>query len=145
MVEIDGAKHPDELPDYLVWSHGFSRLATIKAKNMRLALATLTLSPEDLKLAYAESEKQEERDQQCGESTRRVVESLKGAGRLKVEAAVRPLILECRWAVLHARDRLLSAMSFDGRITLELWMLEARRTIKAYVPKSDLEFFRQPR
>lgn len=145
IVEIDGATAPHELPEYLVWSHGFSRLATMRTKNMRLALATLNLSPRDMKLASAESQKQEERDRACGESTKRIVQSMKGVKPSQIEAALRPAILECRWAVLEARDRLLLAMSFDGRAALDSWMLDARRTIKAYVSKKDLEFFRLPR
>ena len=145
MIEIDGATHPELLPEYLIWTHGFSRLAAIKRQNITVALDTLELAPRDADLAFAEAAKQDERDRRCSDQTRRIMEATRNAKPEKIEAAVRPAILECRWEVLGAKDRLLDAMSPEGRATLVNWMLDARKGMKAYIPKSDLEFFKQPK
>jgi hypothetical protein len=145
MIEIDGAQHPELLPEYLIWTQGFSRLAAIKRDDMTIALDTLQLAPRDADLAFAEAAKQDERDRRCSDQTRRIMEATRTAKPEKIEAAVRPAILECRWEVLAAKDRLLDAMSPEGRATLVNWMLDARKGMKAYIPKSDLEFFKQPK
>jgi hypothetical protein len=145
LVEIDGAKHPELLPEYLVWTHGLSALSAIKKDNITAALETLPLSPRDADLAFAEGVRQDDRDRRCGERTRRIMESLRTAAPAKIEAALRPAILDCRWEVLDAKDRLLAAMSPEGRATLVAWVLDGRQGIKSYVPKGDLEFYRQPK
>lgn len=145
MVEIDGAKTPELLPEYLVWTQGLSGLSIIKRDNITPALEELRLSSRDADLAFAEARRQDDRDRQCADRTRRVMEAMRNAEPAKIEVALRPAILACRWEVLDARDRLLDAMSPEGRATLTAWVLDGRRGIKAYVPKGDLEFFKQPK
>lgn len=145
MVEIDGAKTPDALPDYVVWTQGLSAFSIIKRDNIVTAMQETRLSDADLALALAEGERQDKRDTECADRTRPIAESMRGQKVEKIEAAVRPEVLKCRWAVLDAADRLLASMSPDGRIALTAWIMDRRKGIKVYVPKSDLEFFKQPR
>ena len=145
MVEVDGAKTPELLPEYLIWTHGLSGLSTIKKNNIVPAIESLGLSASDASLAFAEGERQDERDRRCADRTRPIMEAMRGSQAAKIEAALRPEILKCRWEVLDAKDRLLAAMSPEGASALTAWILDGRRTIKAYVVKTDLEFFRQPR
>lgn len=147
MVEINGADHPEAIPDYLAWQTGFSKLAHIKDRNIVPALDALALTRDDLALAYQESAKQSERDDACGEKTRRLMEA-KRAQKAKprdIETAVRPLILDCRQITLDAKDRLLNRLSPEGRSKLESWIDESRRTIRVQIRKDQLDFFRRPR
>jgi hypothetical protein len=145
MIEIDGAKNPEAIPEYLAWTLGLSGLSIIKRNNIVTAIEELGLSPADAALAFAEGERQGKRDQECSSRTRPIAESMRGQRGDKIEAALRPEILKCRWAVLDAKDSLLSSMTPEGRVALTAWVLAGRKDIKSLVPKEDLEFFRQPK
>jgi hypothetical protein len=63
----------------------------------------------------------------------------------ELAAALREVILDYRWEVLRARDRLLASLSPEGEMQLSRWMNERRPNISARVPRGELDFFRQPR
>ncbi len=65
MIEIDGAKNPEAIPEYLAWTLGLSGLSIIKRNNIVTAIEELGLSPADAALAFAEGERQGKRDQEC--------------------------------------------------------------------------------
>jgi hypothetical protein len=51
-VIIDGARTPEQLPEYVVWTHGFTALDTFKRK-FEERLGDLTLSPTEANLVFA--------------------------------------------------------------------------------------------
>ena len=145
IVEIDGSKNPALIPEYLVWEHGFGGLAIIKDRDMKPAMATLALSPRDAELVFKEAGAQATRDRRRGEHEKARREALAGAKPAELAAALHDVILEYRWEVLDARDRLLASLSPEGQVELIRWMNERRTHITAFVPRSELDFFRQPR
>jgi hypothetical protein len=147
VIHIDGLKNPELIPEYVLWEHGFGGLAIIKQQNMPTALASLSLSPEDLALVWKEAALQKTREEHSAVEQRKRRDALKAQG-IKPQELLRELqkvILEYRWSVLNARDRLLAAMTPEGQAVLLAWIQARGAKITASVPKADWEFFRQPR
>jgi hypothetical protein len=148
-IEIDGAKNPELLPEHLVWSSGFRMLAVMKEHQVRLGekfLTHLTLSEPDAELLFAEVARFVARSDRCHAAGARLVTALPGEQHLaELERAMQANTLACRTVMLDSKDRLLVSMTPEGQTTLITWMLAERAKIKTILPKSDLEFFRQPR
>ena len=147
---MDGAKNPELIPEYLVWGTGFQTLALMKEHNIRAGekfLSRLTLSGQDAALVFGEADRHMARSGSCHEKGAAIFSDMSARKQKigEIEAAMQANTLECRWALLMAKDRLLESMSPEGRDLLVRWMLDERVKLKPYVVKSDLEFFRQPR
>jgi Spy/CpxP family protein refolding chaperone len=145
IIEIDGGKTPELIPEYLLWEHGFGGLAIIKERQMTPALESLALSAEDAARVFGEAAAQADRERRRSERERARRTALAAAKPSDLAAALRDVILDYRWDVLNARDRLLDSLTPEGRTELLRWMSERRTHITAYVPKGELDFFRQPR
>jgi hypothetical protein len=147
IVEISGEKTPEQLPEYLVWKTGLRALAVIKKQNIGPALEELGLSEADGEKVFAEGRAQQERDKECFERQERLTEMLKAAKAKpdRIATETRAIVLECRWATLEAKDRMLGALSPDAQAAVVTWVLNQRRGINVSVHHKDLEFFRQPR
>jgi hypothetical protein len=147
VIEISGEKTPEQLPEYLVWKIGLRALAAIKKQNIAPALEELELSEADGEVVFAEGRAQQERDKECFERQERLTTMLKAAeakpGRIASET--RAIVIECRWATLDAKERMLAALSPDAQTAVVTWVLNQRRQISVSVHRADLEFFRQPR
>lgn len=147
VIEISGEKTPEHLPEYLVWKVGLRALAAIKKQNIVPALEELGLSEADGEVVFAEGRAQQERDTECFQRQERVKTMLR-AGAAKPEriaSETRAIVIECRWATLDAKDRMLAALSPEAQTSVVTWVLDQRRKINVSVHRADLEFFRQPR
>lgn len=147
IVEISGEKTPEQLPEYLVWKTGLRALAAIKKQNIVPALEELGLSEAEGEVVFAEGRAQQERDKECFERQERLTAMLKAAEAKpeRIASETRAIVLECRWATLDAKDRMLGALSSDAQTAVVTWVLNQRRQINVSVHRKELEFFRQPR
>lgn len=147
VIEISGEKTPEQLPEYLVWKIGLRALAAIKKQNIGPALEELGLSDADGELVFAEGRAQQDRDKACFERQERLTAMLRAAGakQERIAADTRAIAIECRWATLDAKERMLAALSPDAQMAVVTWVLNQRRQINVSVHRADLEFFRQPR
>lgn len=147
VIEISGDKTPEQLPEYLVWKIGLRALAAIKKQNIAPALEELGLSEADGEVVFAEGRAQQQRDKECFERQERLTTMLKAAEAKpeRIVADTRAIVIECRWATLDAKDRMLAALSPDAQAAVVAWVLNQRSQINVSVHKADLEFFRQPR
>jgi hypothetical protein len=147
VVEISGEKTPEQLPEYLVWKIGLRALAAIKKQNIGPALEELGLSEADGEVVFAEGRAQQERDKECFERQERLTRMLKAAEAKpeRIASETRAIVIECRWATLDAKERMLAALSPDAQTAVVTWVLNQRHQINVSVHRADLEFFRQPR
>jgi len=146
VVVIDGSKTPEQIPDYLLWEMGFRELSELKSRNMDIALATLVLSQRDHDFVFAAADAQRARDGACSAEQRNARAALgPDAKPAALDRALKEVVLRCRWRNLDARDELFSSLTDEGRAALTAWSENVRRTIKSYLSKSDLDFYRQPR
>jgi hypothetical protein len=95
----------------------------------------------------AEGRAQQERDKDCFERQERLTAMLRAAEAKaeRIAAETRDIVIECRWATLDAKERMLAALSPDAQMAVVAWVLNQRRQISVDVHRADLEFFRQPR
>jgi hypothetical protein len=147
VIEISGDKTPEQLPEYLVWKIGLRALAAIKKQNIAPALEELGLSEADGEVVFAEGRAQQERDKECFERQERLTTMLRAAKAKaeRIASETRAIVIECRWATLDAKDRMLAALSPDAQMAVVAWVLNQRRQINVTVHRAELEFFRQPR
>jgi hypothetical protein len=143
-VEIDGSKNPQDIPEWDAWLAAFRVLSIANRKGSIAVPASLGLSDADLRLVFAEAAEQDKRNRVCEERVERLRPLL---GKEKVEVInerTRTLQLECRWMTLQARDRLLEALSAEGRTALAAWVSEQKAAMRVMVPKAELEHYKQP-
>jgi hypothetical protein len=147
VIEISGEKTPEQLPEYLVWRIGLRALAAIKKQNIRPALDELGLSDAEGEVVFAEGRAQQERDKECLERQERLTTMLKAAEAKaeRIASETRAIVIECRWATLDAKDRMLAVLSADAQTAVVAWVLNQRSQINVSVHRADLEFFKQPR
>lgn len=147
VIEISGEKTPEQLPEYLVWKVGLRALAAIKKQNIGSALEELGLSEADGEVVFGEGRAQQQRDKECFERQERLTTMLRAAEAKpeRIASETRAIVIECRWATLEAKDRMLAALSPDAQTAVVTWVLNQRRQINVSVHRADLEFFRQPR
>ena len=117
VIEISGEKTPEQLPEYLVWKIGLRALAAIKKQNIGPALEELGLSEADGELVFAEGRAQQERDKECFERQERLTTMLRAAEAKpeRIASETRAIVIECRWATLDAKERMLAALSPDAQ------------------------------
>jgi hypothetical protein len=68
-------------------------------------------------------------------------------GREKTEVLnekTRAIQLDCRQAILDARDQLLRSLSPEAQIALIAWVEARKSGIRARVPKAELDHYRRP-
>jgi hypothetical protein len=148
MTEIDGGKNPELIPDHLIWRTTFVRLAEIRRRGEEADLTDLLpLSKADLATVYTEVMKQRGRDEGCEARYRAREAVLKSerASASAADAALDEILIECRTEVLDAADRVLDAVSDEGRQVLLDYHESHRRSTSVLVPQSQLRNFRLPR
>lgn len=147
VIEISGDKTPEQLPEYLVWKIGLRALAAVKKQNIAPALEELGLTEADGEVVFAEGRAQQQRDKECFERQERLTAMLREAGEKpeRIVSGTRAIVVECRWATLEAKDRMLAVLSPEAQAAVVAWVLNQRSGINVSVHKADLEFFRQPR
>lgn len=145
-ITIDGAKTPEQIPEYLTWTTGFNTIGYLTEKNVTEGPMVFLrqLSPGDRDVLFAEVYRHKERAEKCQERGERLVEAIKDDIK-KLEQEMKANTLECRIKLLEAKDLMLTHMSPEGAAVLTNWMLDERRKIKSFLPKSDLDFYRLPR
>lgn len=144
-VKIEGRHHPELLPEYLVWRSGFRHLAVFSSPSDFAFVSEMGLSPADAQRVFDEARAQTDRDRDCEGKQDRVLMTTTNAAPADMLDAIQRVILECRWEVLHAQQRLLQDLSPDAQAAVVRWMHWYRMTITVHVLKHDLEFFRKPR
>ena len=61
-----------------------------------------------------------------------------------LDRKLRDITLECRWATLHARDRVLEALKPEAAIALTAFVASTKVGTSVAVPKKDLARFLEP-
>ena len=142
MVEIDGSKNPELIPQWSVWGFAFRVIA---GGSKAIPTAVLVhLSKEEAELLRAESDVDGKNDADCRERVLRLVPLLQTEEAKTVNDKTRQINLECRWQTLRVRDRVLAALSAEGQAALTAWVESNKLGMHVSVPKRELAFFRQP-
>jgi hypothetical protein len=151
-MEIDGAKNPEQIPEWATWSSGFDTLALLRAHNVPKDAPPLvglaSLSEKDAALLAAALEEYLKIVDRCTEEGRRglaAVQSQKDVTQEAIDKFANEFTLQCRIEKLESKDRLPAKMTDEGRDAVNAWMVAGRRKMKAIMPKDQLIFYWEPR
>lgn len=148
VVKIDGETHPERIPDHWVWRAAFRFLTEIQRTNQQADISLgLPLSAADAAVLYREAAAQASRDATCQArvDTKKQAMEAEHAKPDAIGDAIRSLLVECNAAVLDAADRVVDALSEEGRVACHVWLERRRRSTTLLVPESDLKVYALPR
>lgn len=151
LIEIDGKKNPEMIPEHVVWRQVFRFLAS-RSTMPPPSISTLkhelkSLSEHDLQMLFAAADLYMAIEKSFQQRMQQRFDALK-ADKQPLEvmvAARREIELENRYATLRLADMILEALPFDSRGPFTTWSLAFKSSISVTVPASDLAFFRLPR
>jgi hypothetical protein len=141
-VFIDGAKNPEQIPEWSAWEDVFSTIAG--GRQLLPSKVLFVVSEEEGAMILRESEASVKRVAACNArllALKPVLAKAPIAEQIRRSKEVR---LECRWETLHARDRVMEALNPEGRAALRDFadLMKAGTTFT--VARSELSFLRLP-
>jgi hypothetical protein len=142
MMQIDGGKNPELIPEWSAWGFAFRVFAT-GSRQLPTSIYTV-VSAEETALILKEADQVQKIDQDC---QNRIVKLSTLLGKEKnetLDAKVRELTLECRWATLHARDRVLERLRPEAVSALTAFVASTKAGTSLSLPKKDLARFLEP-
>lgn len=148
MTEIEGSKTPELIPDHAIWRMVFLRLTEIRRRGEEADLAVLIpLGKADLATLYVEAMKQPTREEECRARYKARQQELAQANTSPAAAAqaLDDLTIDCRAQDLDAADRVLDAVSDEGRRILTEYIESRRHSMSMLVPDRELRTYRLPR
>jgi hypothetical protein len=148
MTEIVGSRNPELIPDHAIWRMVFLRLTEIRRRGEEADLAVLLpLGKDDLAALYVEAMKQPTRDADClsRHKVRQQALTEARASPTTVAQALDEVAIECRTQDLDAADRVVDAVSEEGRRILSQYIESRRHSMSMLVPDRELKTYRLPR
>lgn len=142
MMHIDGGKNPELIPEWSAWGFAFRVFAT--GSRQLPSQVYFAVSREEEALIMKEADQLQRVDRDCQS---RVVKlhDLLGKEKDKVlDQKLRDITLECRWATLHARDRVLEALRPEAAAALTTFVASTRAGTSITIPKKDLARYLEP-
>jgi hypothetical protein len=142
IIQIDGSMNPELIPQWSAWGYAFRIFSGGPRQLPTSVLAHVT--PGEQTLIMKEADAAEQVEAQCLAKHRRMVEARGAKSDVDLDKEVRTLTLECRWATLHARDRILAGISSEAQTALIAFVESTKAGTSLALPKKDLARFREP-
>lgn len=142
MIEIDGARNPELIPQWSAWGFAF-RVITTGSRQLPSSVY-FAVSREEEAMLMKEADQLQKIDRDC---VSRVVKLHDLLGRIKdneLDGKLRGLTLECRWATLRTRDRVLEALKPEGAAALIAFVESTKVGTTISIPKKDLARYLEP-
>jgi hypothetical protein len=141
-VVIDGRKNPEQIPEWSAWESVFSDIAG--GRKLLPSNVQSVVSQEEADLIRRESEASVRRSAEYKDTLLNLTKTMPGSTPLKRLGRQKEIRLECRWANLHARDRLLAALNPAAAAALTAYAQEVKKGTTFTVAKSEVAFLRLP-
>jgi hypothetical protein len=147
MVFLDGAEHPESIPDHVAWTHAFLNIDLAQREGGQVVLASIGLSEQDLATANKAAAFIKKAYDESREKQRQMLDTMTQTVREKSDIAKALFGIEygLRVTVLEESERLLNALSPDGRFAVEAWVNNCRKGITAFVPAAEVDAYQLPR
>jgi hypothetical protein len=141
LIQIDGRKNPELVPQWNAWGFAF-RVFSGGPRELPTSVLTHVTTKEQA-LIMREADAVQKISAECRARHQKLFsEGTKTLNDLARE--VWDLTLECRWATLHARDRVLATVSPDAQVALNAFVESTKAGTTISIPKKDLARFREP-
>lgn len=141
MVQIEGRKNPELIPQWNAWENAFRTIATVS--NVPTHVIKHISADESAALIAAAREARDNL-QAIELKVSKLIPMLSTPEAKLVEEKTREINLEYRWQTLRLRDRVLALLQPEGQTALNNWVEFNKSGMTVYVPKNELEFYRQP-
>ena len=141
-IEIDGSKNPELIPEWSAWGFAFRVIAT--GSRQLPSSVHAVVSTEEATLLLKQADRLQKFDREC---QHRVVKLHSLLGKEKddaLDARLRDITLECRWATLNARDRVLEQLKPEGAAALAAFVTSTKAATSLTIRKQDLARFLEP-
>ena len=142
MLEIDGARNPELIPQWSVWGYVFRVIAGGPGELPSSVYPVV--SKQETALVIKEAEAMQKIDAGCQARAVKAAALLGAESMASVDAKIRAISLDCRWETLHARDRVLAALNPAGATALAAFAESTKSGTSISVPKKDLARYLEP-
>lgn len=141
-LEIDGSKNPELIPEWSAWGFAFRVFAT--GSRQLPSTIYFAVSREEEASIMKEADQLQKVDREC---LGRLMKLRDLVGKEKddvLDGKLRDLTLECRWAALHTRDRVLESLDPEGAAALTAFVESTKAGTTISIPKKDLARYLEP-
>ena len=142
MMQIDGGRNPELIPEWNAWGFAFRVFAT--GSRQLPSTIHFAVSSEEAAMLMKEADQLQKVDQDCRTRVLKLHDLLGKERKDVLDRKLRDITLECRWATLHARDRVLEALKPEAAIALTTFVASTKVGTSVAVPKKDLARFLEP-
>jgi hypothetical protein len=142
IIQIDGSKNPELIPQWSAWGYAFRIFSGGPRQLPTSVLAHVTPGEETLIMKEADAAQQVEAE--CLAKHRKILEGRGSKSAVDLDKDVRALNLECRWATLRARDRILAGISPEAQTALIAFVESTKAGTSLAIPKKALPRFLEP-
>lgn len=142
MLQIDGSKNPELIPQWSVWDYAFRVIA-----NGPGALPTsvhAVVSSGESALVIKEARSLQASYALCQKRAAALQPLLGKESNASLDAKLRAITLECRLSILRARDKVLEALNPDGAFALRAFAESTKAGTTLSIRKKDLARFLEP-
>lgn len=142
LMQIDGAKNPELIPQWSAWGYVFRVLA---GGPRQLPTSVLLLvSKEEEVLVMKEADAVQKVDASCLARLTKVAALLGAEPVAAVDAKIRDITVECRRETLNARDRILARINPAGGAALIAFAELSKAGTSISLPRKGLARFLEP-
>jgi hypothetical protein len=142
ILQIDGSKNPELVPQWSVWGFVFRVIA---GGPRQLPSSVLRVASKDEEaLVMKEADGIQKVDADCQARLTKLVALLTVESMAAVDARVRETTVACRRQTLHARDRLLAGLNPEAAAALMAFAESTKAGTSMSLPRKDLARFLEP-
>jgi hypothetical protein len=142
ILQIDGSKNPELIPQWSVWGFVFRVLA---GGPRQLPTSVLrVVSKDEEALVMKEADAIQKVDADCLVRVTKAAALLGVESMAAVDARVREISVACRRETLHARDRLLAGLNLEAAAALMAFAESTKAGTSMSLPRKDLARFLEP-
>jgi hypothetical protein len=141
-IEIDGARNPELIPQWSAWGFAFRVFAT--GSRQLPSTIYFAVSREEEASIMKEADQLQKIDRDCLGRLLKLHDLLGKEKDDVLDRKLRDLTLECRWATLHTRDRVLESLRPDGAAALTAFVESTKTGTTVSIPKKDLARYLEP-
>jgi hypothetical protein len=142
ILQIDGSKNPELIPQWSVWGFVFRVLAGGPRQLPTSVLRVVSKDEEALVMKEADSIQKVDAD--CLARVTKAAALLGVESMAAVDARVREISVACRRETLHARDRILAGLNPEAAAALMAFAESTKAGTSMSLPRKDLARFLEP-
>lgn len=142
VIQVDGAKNPELIPQWNVWGTVF-RIISGGPRQLPSSVFRL-VSKEEETLVMKEADAVQKVDAACLARATKALALLGTQSMAVVDGNLREISIDCRRETLHARDRVLSALNPAASAALAAFAESTKTGTTISLPKKDLARYLEP-